>query len=138
MSQLAFAVFALLLTACASDNSSKGREKAERIERRVSPGMTKGEVAQAIGEPVGNCRGNPETLETCEMQILTESARSFLAPTTPGDHARPGTAASVMSPSWSVTQGSAGYSVYRFVFENGRLKLWEKSFDRDQRDQPRQ
>lgn len=138
MKILPVAAFAVFLVACASSPESgqakDGREKAQRIEHRVEPGMNKSEVSNILGEPLGNCRGSVASVETCEVQILTEPARSFFAMPLQGDPKNLGNNNSPPT-SWSTTQGSAGYSVYKFVFQRGRLQRWEKSFDRDLRDQ---
>jgi hypothetical protein len=108
--------------------AEEGRAKSDRLETNVKPGMTKAEVESALGgEKIGNCRGNPATTETCELQFLTSEPRYFnTAPKVPSTPAT--------GPSGTgAVEGDSGYSAYNLVFEKGRLKLWERAFVRERK-----
>lgn len=106
-----FALTALLsLGACMSRSrktTEANRENEQKIQSALTLGMSKAEVQAAAGKtPVANCRGNPQTLEKCEMTLWVDSSGA---------------------PWPFVTDYTKNkYSQYELTFQEGKLTRWDQ------------
>ncbi len=100
----------LSLGACMSRSQSTtraNRENEQKIQSALTLGMTKAEVQAAAGAtPVANCRGNPNGLETCQMNLWVDSSGA---------------------PWPFVTDYTKNkYSQYELTFQDGKLTRWNQ------------
>lgn len=89
------------------ETTQANRTHEQKLRSALAIGMTKAEVQAAAGTtPVSNCRGNPQTLEKCELSLWVDSSGA---------------------PWPFVTDYTKNkYSLYELTFQEGKLTRWNQ------------
>ncbi len=95
--------------ACSSRKNEirQNRARSEELRKNLRVGMNKGEL-KALGFEPANCRGNPNTLEKCEVRFFTDYSTGWIAPS---------------------DYSTQKYEIYDMTFEKSALTLWQKRAD---------
>jgi hypothetical protein len=76
--RLIFGTLLLLSAACSTNptREAQNRKRASLVEEKLRPGMTYEQVSRDFPE-MGNCRGSPKGLQSCELNYLISSTSGW-------------------------------------------------------------